>query len=61
MHKTHIKKLANIETGTRIKYGAHEYRLHSPAGPRKGWNVVRCGDGTMLRMTVQMLAKSEIM
>jgi hypothetical protein len=48
------------ETGMCIRYGSHEYRLHSPAGPRRGWHVVRCGDGANFRMRANQLVQAEI-
>ena len=57
----HASKKARpaYETGMRVVYSGSEYRLHSPLGPRKGWNVVRCGDGAMFRMSARQLASAE--
>lgn len=46
------------ETGMRVTYCGHEYRLHTPAGPRKGWHVVRVGDGAMFRMRAHQLSQA---
>lgn len=51
---------ASLETGSLVRYGGHEYRLHSPAGPRRGWNVVRCGDGASFRMRANQVAQAEV-
>ena len=46
------------ETGMRVTYDGEEYRLHSPAGPKMGWSVVRCKDGVLLRMKATQLARA---
>lgn len=54
------KALAGLETGSVVRYGGVEYRLHSPAGPRKGWNVLRRSDGAMFRMPANRLSRAEV-
>lgn len=45
--------------GMQIRFGGHEYRLHSPAGKRKGWYATG-PDGRLFRFGVSHLAKAEI-
>jgi hypothetical protein len=59
-HHAAKKARPEYESGMRVQYGDHEYRLHTPAGPRKGWNVVRCGDGALFRMRAKQLAASTV-
>ena len=57
----HAKKalLPRPETGMTLTYGGVNYRLHSPAGPRLGWNVVKVGgDGGLFRMKAVQLAQA---
>ena len=42
-----------------VTYGGVNYRLHSPAGARLGWNVVKMGgDGGLFRMKAVQLAQA---
>lgn len=59
-HHADKARKAALETGSVIRYGGHEYRLHSPLGPRKGWHVIRRGDGQSFRMSAQKMARSEV-
>ena len=52
------KERKQPETGMTVTYGGTHYRLHTPAGPRKGWHVVRCGDGAMFRMSSRQLSEA---
>lgn len=45
------------ETGMRVTYCGHEYRLHTPAGPRKGWYVTNAA-GAMFRMRAHQLSQA---
>lgn len=46
--------------GQVVAYGGHEYRLTAPAGPRRGWNVIRVSDGAAFRMTAPQLLKAQL-
>ena len=57
----HAKKalLPRPETGMTVTFGGVNYRLHSPAGARLGWNVVKMGgDGGLFRMKAVQLAQA---
>ncbi len=57
--RANLRKVARSwETGQIVKYGAYAYRLHSPAGARKGWYVNRVGDGALFRMNARQLAQA---
>jgi len=57
----HAKKAARPEwvAGMVVKYGAANYRLDAPAGPRRGWSVTDVATGVRYRMTAPQLAKCE--
>lgn len=60
----HAKKKAmksKPATGVVVKYGSHEYKLVSPCGPRRGWNVDRVSDGMRFRMSAKQLSDSEFL
>jgi hypothetical protein len=48
------------ESGMRVTYGPASYRLHTPAGARKGWYVTRTSDGALFRMGARQLAQAKI-
>lgn len=52
----HARKSAKPQAGMVVKYGGHEYRLDTPAGPRKGWRVTRVSDAMVFRMSSRQLA-----
>lgn len=54
------RRMNTLETGMRIRYDGQEYRLHSPAGARKGWYAVRCSDGQIFRIPARVLAEVEV-
>lgn len=54
------QRMNTLEPGMRIRYDGQEYRLHSPAGARKGWQAVRCSDGLIFRIPARVLAEAEI-
>lgn len=45
------------QTGMRVTYCGNEYRLHTPAGPRKGWYVTNAS-GAMFRMRAHQLSQA---
>jgi len=50
-----------LEPGTVVRLGGKEYRLHSPAGPRRGWHVTFVGGGgTLYRMTAAQVGRAEV-
>jgi hypothetical protein len=50
----------DLEAGALVGLGGKYYRLHSPAGPRRGWYVSFVGGGgTLYRMTAAQLARAE--
>jgi hypothetical protein len=58
----HAKKNQHAKclvAGALVKYGPHVYRLDTPAGPRRGWNVTRL-DGVEFRMRANQLAQAAI-
>lgn len=59
--KRHAERKAKSEPvkGMIVEYGGHRYELWNPAGPRKGWNVVREPDGAWFRMSAYQLAKAK--
>ncbi len=53
------KEQQAIAPGDVVIYSGHQYRLCSPAGPRRGWQVERVSDGSRFRMRSNQLAKAE--
>jgi hypothetical protein len=45
--------------GSVVRYGDHDYKLLSPAGPRRGWYVERLSDTGQFRMRAKQLAHSQ--
>lgn len=60
--KYHAYKAARpaYRTGMVVVYGDYSYKLDTPAGPRRGWNVTRTSDGMLFRIRAGQLAKSTI-
>lgn len=44
--------------GAVVRFCEHEYKLIEPAGPRKGWRVVRVSDGAKYRMPSSYIARA---
>lgn len=53
----HVERARRPETEAdmQVSYGGNQYCLVSPAGRHFGWNVRRCSDGTMFRMSARQL------
>lgn len=52
---------AAIGPGAVVEYGGHKYRLDSPAGPRKGWNVSRLDQpGSWYRIRARQLSTAKV-
>ena len=56
-HAAKAQKKQAIVAGTVVQYGAHQYTLVRPAGPRKGWIADRVSDGCRFRMNARQLSQ----
>ncbi len=56
----HANRAARPEpvAGMVLAYGGQNYRLSSPVGPRKGWNVTRISDGVDFRMKAHQISEA---
>jgi hypothetical protein len=60
-HEAKKAKKKAIEPGTVVEYGGIKYRLESPRGPRKGWNVTRLDQpGSAYRMRANQIATARV-
>jgi hypothetical protein len=50
-----------LEPGTVVRLAGQEYRMHSSAGPRRGWYVSFVGGGgTLYRMNARQVGRAEV-
>jgi hypothetical protein len=54
------KPAPRLVGGHIVTYCGHQYRLDHPAGPRRGWVVVRVSDGQPFRMNARQLSRAEV-
>jgi hypothetical protein len=53
------KPAPRLVGGQLVTYGGRQYRLDYPAGPRRGWIVIRVSDGQPFRLNARQLSRAE--
>ena len=60
-HEAKKAKKKVIGPGTVVEYGGNKYRLDSPCGPRRGWNVTRLDQPYLdYRMKAHQIAAAKV-